>query len=42
MDGLIQVDEFTIGGKVVEKQGRSYDTIKKKVIGAVELTEKGK
>lgn len=42
MDGLIQVDEFTIGGKEVEKQGRSYDTKKKKVIGAVELTEKGK
>ena len=42
MDGSVQVDEFTIGGKEEGKQGRSYLTNKKKIIGAVELTKKGK
>jgi len=42
MEGLVQVDEFTVGGKEKNKQGRSYNTKKKKIIGAVELTEKGK
>jgi len=42
MDGVVQVDEFTIGGKEKNKPGRSYNTKKKKVIGAVELTERGK
>jgi transposase-like protein len=41
MDGNIQVDEFTIGGKEQNKQGRSYNTRKKKIVGAVELTKGG-
>jgi transposase-like protein len=41
MDGNVQVDEFTIGGKEDGKQGRSYDTKKKKVVASVELTEAG-
>ena len=32
MDGKVQVDKFTIGGKEEGKQGRSYDTKKKKVL----------
>ena len=28
IDGKVQVDEFTIGGKEEGKQGRSYDTKK--------------
>lgn len=40
--GTTQVDEFTIGGKEEGKQGRSYDSRKKKIIAAVELTEEGK
>jgi len=42
MDGNIQVDEFTIGGKEEGKQGRSYNTKKKKIVAAVETTKKGK
>jgi len=42
MDEDTQVDEFTIGGKEEKKQGRSYNTKKKKIIGAVELTKEGK
>lgn len=42
MDGLVQVDEFTVGGKETNKQGRSYDSKKKKIVGAVELTTKKK
>ncbi len=42
MDGNIQVDEFTIGGKEKGKQGRSYQTNKKKIVAAVELTDDGK
>lgn len=42
MKGLVQVDEFTVGGKEENKQGRSYDTKKKKVVCAVELTNEGK
>lgn len=41
MDGNVQVDEFTVGGKEEGKQGRSYSTKKKKIIASVELTEKG-
>ena len=41
MDGTVQVDEFTIGGKEKRKQGRSYDTKKKKIVGVVELSDKG-
>jgi len=36
---IIAVDEFTIGGKEEGKQGRSYDTKKKKVLCAMELTD---
>jgi len=42
MKGNVQVDEFVFGGKETLKQGRSKDSKKKKLIGAVELTEKGK
>ena len=42
MKGDVQVDEFVFGGKETMKQGRSKDSKKKKLIGAVELTEKGK
>ena len=38
MNDRVQVDEFTIGGKEEGKQGRSYDTKKKKVLCAMELT----
>jgi len=41
MDGNIQVDEFTIGGKEQGSPGRSYKSNKKKIIASVELTEKG-
>jgi transposase-like protein len=41
MDGNVQVDEFTIGGKEKGKQGRSYATKKKKIVASVELTEEG-
>ncbi|MCM4158268.1 IS1595 family transposase, partial [Gramella sp. AN32] len=37
---LIHVDEFTVGGKEEGKQGRSYDSKKKKAVIAVELSEK--
>jgi uncharacterized Zn finger protein len=39
---LIHVDEFTVGGKEEGKQGRSYDTKKKKAVIAVELTYNNK
>ena len=42
MEEETHVDEFTIGGKEKGKQGRSYDTKKKKIVGAVELTDQGK
>ena len=37
--GECKFDEFTIGGKEEGKQGRSYDTKKKKVLCAMELTD---
>ena len=40
--GEVQVDEFVYGGKESLKQGRSKDSKKKKLIGAVELTGEGK
>jgi transposase-like protein len=40
--GKVHVDEFVIGGKEVGKVGRSYDSKKKKVVCAVELTDEGK
>ena len=42
MDGDVHVDEFVIGGKEKGKVGRSYNSKKKKVVCAVELTEEGK
>ena len=42
MGGNVQVDEFTIGGAEKGKQGRSYDTKKKKIVASVELTENRK
>ena len=40
--GIVYVDEFSVGGSEQGKQGRSYDSKKKKVICAVELTLEGK
>lgn len=37
---LVQVDEFTVGGKEKGKQGRSYDSKKKKAVIAIELNKK--
>lgn len=42
MKGNVHVDEFVIGGKEEGKVGRSYETNKKKVVCAVELTDEGK
>lgn len=42
MDGDVHIDEFVIGGKEKGKVGRSYNSKKKKVVCAVELTEEGK
>ena len=42
IEGIVHVDEFVIGGKEQGKVGRSYDSKKKKVVCAVELTEEGK
>ena len=40
--GIVDVDEFVIGGKEKGKVGRSYDSNKKKIVCSVELTESGK
>ena len=42
MDGTVHIDEFVIGGKEKGKVGRSYDSKKKKIVTALELTDKGK
>ena len=42
MGGNVHVDEFVVGGKEKGKVGRSYDSKKKKVVCAVELTDEGK
>jgi transposase-like protein len=42
MEGVVHIDEFVVGGKEKGKIGRSYDTKKKKIVCAVELTEEGK
>ena len=42
MKGSVHIDEFVIGGKEKGKIGRSYDSKKKKVVTAVELTDKGR
>ena len=42
MKGKVVVDEFVSGGKEKDNPGRSYDSKKKKVVCAVELTDEGK
>lgn len=42
IDGTVHIDEFVIGGKETDKQGRSYNSKKKKIVCAVELNEKEK
>lgn len=42
MGGTVHVDEFVVGGKEEGKVGRSYDSNKKKMVCAVELTDDGK
>ncbi len=42
MQGAVIVDEFVFGGVEDLKQGRSSDTKKKKLVGAVEINEKRK
>jgi len=42
IEGDVHIDEFVIGGKEEGKVGRSYDSKKKKIVCAVELTEEGK
>jgi hypothetical protein len=42
MTGIVYVDEFAVGVSEQGKQGRSYDSKKKKAICAVELTLEGK
>ena len=42
MKSKVQVDEFVFGGKENLKQGRSNDSKKKKLIGAVELSDSEK
>lgn len=42
MNGEVHVDEFVFGGKENLKQGRSFDSKKKKLVGAVELSDNNK
>ncbi len=42
MKSVIHVDEFVDGGKEKGKARRSYDSMKKKVVCALELTETAK
>lgn len=42
IEGIVHVDEFVVGGHEESKQGRSYDSKKKKSVCAVELTDEGK
>lgn len=42
MEGIVHVDEFVVGGHEESKQGRSYNSKKKKSVCAVELTDDGK
>lgn len=42
MDGTVHIDEFVVGGREKGKVGRSYNSKKKKVVTALELTNKGK
>ncbi len=40
IDGKVHIDEFVVGGKEAGKVGRSYDSKKKKVVCAVQFTNK--
>ena len=42
MKGIVNVDEYVVGGYEEGKSGRSYDSLKKKAVCAVELTDDGK
>jgi transposase-like protein len=42
MKGIVNVDEYVVGGYQEGKPGRSYRSSKKKAVCAVELTDKGK
>lgn len=42
MTGIVNVDEYVVGGYEEGKPGRSYDSTKKKAVCAVELTDNGK
>jgi len=42
MDGIVHIDEFVVGGREKGKVGRSYDSKKKKIVTAVQLTDEGK
>ncbi len=42
IDGNVHNDEFVVGDKEEGKVGRSYNSKKKKVVCAVQLTEEGK
>jgi len=42
INGNVHIDEFVIGGREEGKIGRSYDSKKKKIVCAVELTDDGK
>jgi len=42
MNGQVHVDEFVVGGHEQGKPGRSYHSKKKKAVGALQLTDKGK
>ena len=41
INGRVQVDEFVLGGKEEGKVGRSYDSKKKKIVCALQLTDTG-
>jgi len=39
MSGVVNVDEYVVGGYEEGKPDRSYDSTKKKAVCAVELTD---
>ena len=41
MKGVVHIDEFIVGGMEKGKVGRSYDSAKKKVVTALELSNTG-
>jgi hypothetical protein len=42
IEGIVHIDEFVVGGREKGKVGRSYNSKKKKIVTAVELSDKGK